>query len=132
MQLSRQLADEMIAHARKEVPNEACGILASDRDVAVRFYPAINAERSPTRYSVDSRDLFRIHNDIESRGWAITGIFHSHTHTQAYPSSTDVSLASGWPHVYYLIASLEKEEPILRTFRIVDGKITEEPIDYQD
>jgi [CysO sulfur-carrier protein]-S-L-cysteine hydrolase len=118
----------MIAHAKSELPNEACGILAGESGRAIRFFPAENAEHSPTRYVVAPQDQLRILNELYTSGWELLGIFHSHTHTQAYPSSTDVSLAANWPDAYYLIASLQAEPPVIRAFRVVDGKVDEEEI----
>jgi proteasome lid subunit RPN8/RPN11 len=128
LELGRSLYDEMIGHARAELPNEACGILAGENGSAIRFFPAINAEHSPTRYVVDAQDQLRILNELYSSGWDVLGIFHSHTHTAAYPSSTDVSLAANWPDAYYLIVSLQFDEPQLRAFRVLQGKVDEEEI----
>lgn len=122
----------MFAHARSELPNEACGILAGDNSRAIRFFPATNAEHSPTRYVVDPQDQLRILNELYTSGWDLLGIFHSHTHTAAYPSSTDVSLAANWPDAYYLIASLQNEPPVLRAFRVVDGKVDEEELSISE
>ena len=98
----------------------------------MQFYSATNSEHSPTRYVVDPKDQLRILNELHDRGWDLLGIFHSHTHTQAYPSSTDVSLAANWPEAYYLIASLQNEPPVLRAFRISDGHVAEEEITYTE
>jgi proteasome lid subunit RPN8/RPN11 len=127
--LSHELKEEMLALARAERPNEACGILAGENGRAVKFYPATNAEHSPTRYVVDPRDQLRIMKEIDAQGWDLLGIFHSHTHTAAYPSSTDVSLAANWPDAYYLIASLQNEPPELRAFRIAGGRVENEEIE---
>jgi len=127
--LSHELKEEMLALARAERPNEACGILAGDNGRAVKFFPATNAEHSPTRYVVDPQDQLRIMKEIDAQGWELLGIFHSHTHTAAYPSSTDVSLAANWPDAYYLIASLQNEPPELRAFRIADGRVENEEIE---
>lgn len=138
MVISAALRDEMFAHALDAplAPNgareEACGILAGTPATIAKFYPAINAEHSPTRFVVDAQDQLRILKDIYANDWDLVGIFHSHTHTQAYPSSTDVNLAANWPDAYYLIASLMNEEPLLRAFRIVNGQVEEEPITIQD
>ncbi len=129
MILSHELKEEMLALARAERPNEACGILAGDNGRAVKFFPATNAEHSPTRYVVDPQDQLRIMKEIDAQGWELLGIFHSHTHTAAYPSSTDVSLAANWPDAYYLIASLQNEPPELRAFRIADGRVENEEIE---
>ena len=130
MDLASELAEQMFAHARAELPNEACGILAGDNGRAIRFFPAANAERSPTRYVVDAQDQLRILNELYANGWDLLGIFHSHTHTQARPSSTDVSLAANWPDAYYLIASLQTNPPDLRAWRIQQGDAVEEEISY--
>src|SRR5579872_5964671 len=118
----------MFRHAREGLPNEACGILGGRDGQPTNFYPATNAEHSPTRYVVDTKDQLRIMRDIDDSGLDMLGIFHSHTHTQAYPSSTDVNLAANWPEAYYLIASLMAEPPMLRAFRIVDGNVEEEEV----
>ncbi len=121
--------DEMIAHARADAPNECCGIIAGKDGRPMRLYRAINAEASPYRYSVDAKDLLRIHRDADSNDWEFLVIYHSHTHTEAYPSPTDVRLAT-WPDAYYVLVSLMDEAtPVVRAFRIEDGTITEEPIE---
>ena len=131
MILAQRLAEEMFAHAKRDLPNEACGIVAGQNGQAVHFFPATNSEHSPTRYVVDPQDQLRILNELHERDWDLLGIFHSHTHTQAYPSSTDVNLAANWPDAIYLIASLQSEPPLLRAFHVVDGNATEEEISYR-
>jgi proteasome lid subunit RPN8/RPN11 len=126
--LGRVFADEIIAHAREDAPNECCGIIAGNDGHAAKLYRAVNAEASPYRYNVDPKDLLRIYRDLEGNGWDVLAIYHSHTHTEAYPSPTDVRLAS-WPEAYYLIVSLQDETaPVLRAFRIRDGEVTEEEL----
>ena len=127
--LDRSYVDEMIAHAREDVPNECCGIIAADDGAAKKLYRAVNAEASPYRYNVDPKDLLRIYHDLDDRGWDVMVIYHSHTHTEAYPSPTDTSLAA-WPDAYYVIVSLEDEaNPVVRAFRITDGEVTEEELE---
>ena len=121
----------MLRHAQEGLPNEACGILGGRASQPTRFCPANNAEKSPTRYVVDPKDQLRIMRELDDADLDMLGIFHSHTHTQAYPSSTDINLAANWPDAYYVIASLMADEPVLRAFRIVSGKVTEEPITYE-
>ncbi|MDE3078160.1 MAG: M67 family metallopeptidase, partial [Chloroflexota bacterium] len=104
MLITRRLAEEMLAHARREAPNEACGILAGDGAAAVHFYPTTNIEHSPTRFMVDGGEVLKVQRDLDAHGWEMLAIFHSHTHTAAYPSSTDTSFAANWPNVYYVIA----------------------------
>ena len=130
--LEQSYIDEMIAHAREEAPNECCGIIAGKDGRPTRLYRAINAEASPYRYSVDTKDLLRIHRDADAHDWEFLVIYHSHTHTEAYPSPTDVRLAT-WPDAYYVLVSLMDEgKPAVRAFRIEDGAITEEPIELAD
>ncbi len=128
LSLDRSYSDEIIAHAREDAPNECCGIIAGNDGSATKLYRALNAEASPYRYNVDSKDLLRIYRDIDGNGWDVLAIYHSHTHTEAYPSPTDVKLAA-WPEAYYVIVSLEDEaNPVLRAFRIEDGQVTEEEL----
>lgn len=126
--LDRHYADEMVAHARGEAPNECCGILAGVAGRVKKLYRGINAGKSPVRYNIDPQQLLSIHEETEAKGWAILGIYHSHTHTEAFPSATDVRLAF-WPDSTYLIISLEQlEEPVIRAFSIRDGQIEEKQV----
>ena len=129
LKLDRSYADEIIAHAREDDPNECCGIIAGNDGTATKLYRAVNAEASPYRYNVDSKDLLRIYRDIDDKDWDVLAIYHSHTHTEAYPSPTDVQLAA-WPDAYYLIVSLaDVSNPVLRAFRIRDGEVEEEELE---
>jgi len=140
--LPRRYAEEIIAHARKVAPNECCGILAGREGQALKLYRAANAEQSPYRYNIDPQDLFRIHTEVEKHGWAFLAIYHSHPKSEAYPSETDVSRSQlpgagqavdAWPNVYHLIVSLaDPRSPIIRAFRIEEGRITEEPLQVLD
>jgi proteasome lid subunit RPN8/RPN11 len=124
--LPRALADEMIAHARSELPNEACGILGGTLEGELRtFYPALNADASPYRYNVDSSDLFRITQAIEDRGDEVAAIYHSHTMSPARPSRTDMERAT-WPEAAYLIVSLKGDPPEIRAWRLSEGRPPEE------
>lgn len=126
--LEKRYADEIIAHAREEAPIECCGILAGADGRIMKLYRARNAENSPYRYSVDSRDLLAIWRDADANGWEFVGIYHSHTASPAYPSPTDVRLAA-YPDAIYLLVSLaDPSNPVLRAFHIRDGKITEEEL----
>jgi [CysO sulfur-carrier protein]-S-L-cysteine hydrolase len=127
--LTRPVWLEMIGHAYDGLPDEACGLFAGDPATGhVRvFYPCRNAAASSRVYTVDPRDHLAADRDAEKRGLELLGVMHSHTHTEAYPSPTDVNQAPdpGW---HYVIVSLKREEPVLRSYRIVDGTITEEPV----
>jgi [CysO sulfur-carrier protein]-S-L-cysteine hydrolase len=136
MKLPRDYYDEIIAHAREDAPNECCGIIAGSNGDATKLYRAINAAASPFRYEVQPKDLLRINRDIDDHDWDVFGIYHSHTHTQAYPSGTDVRLAF-YPEAYYILVSLgdpdkpdvSPNNPDVRAYRIVDEKVTEETIE---
>jgi len=119
----------MLGHAYDGLPNEACGLLVGSLadSTAPRFEPCRNAEESSKLYTVDSRDHFRVIRSAEDAGLDIVGVMHSHTHTEAYPSPTDVVVAPD-PDWHYIIVSLRQEAPVLRSYRIVDGGISEEPV----
>jgi len=126
--LERKYADKVIAQAREEAPNECCGVLAGRDGRVERLFRAVNAERSPYRYNVDPHDLLRIYRECDAKGWDFLAIYHSHTHTEAYPSPTDERLAA-WPDSIYIIVSLaDSENPVLRAFRIQDGHVSEEEL----
>ena len=132
VRLDRGYVDEIVAHAREEAPNECCGIIAGQDGRAVKLFRAINAEASPYRYEVRSDDLFRINKEIEDSGWDVLAIYHSHIAAEAYPSPTDIRLAA-WPQAYYLIVSLaDQASPVLRAFRIRDGRVSEEELRIVD
>ncbi len=95
------------------------------------FYPCRNTAASSRVYTVDPKDHLRADRDAEDRGLEIIGVVHSHTHTEAYPSPTDVAQAPD-PTWHYVIVSLKREAPVLRSYRIVDGQITEEPVTVED
>ena len=124
--LPRALADEMIAHARSELPNESCGIFGGTLDGELRsFHPARNADASPYRYSVDANDLLRIALEIDEADDDVAAIYHSHTMSQATPSRTDMELAT-WPEAAYIIVSLASDPPSIRAWRLSEGKPPEE------
>jgi [CysO sulfur-carrier protein]-S-L-cysteine hydrolase len=119
----------MVAHAWDGLPDEACGLFAGDPATGLTsvFYPCRNAAASSRVYTVDPRDHLRADRDAEGRGLEILGVMHSHTHTEAWPSPTDVDQAPD-PAWHYVIVSLKREAAVLRSFRIVDGGIDEEPV----
>jgi proteasome lid subunit RPN8/RPN11 len=129
LRLDRDHHRQMLAHAVRGYPLEACGLMAGDPDGTVRhFYPCHNAAASAKLYTVEPRDHLRADRDAEANGWQIIGVMHSHTHTDAYPSPTDVAQAPD-PAWHYVIVSLRDDEPSLRSYRIVDGAIDEEPVE---
>ncbi|MDQ4058228.1 MAG: M67 family metallopeptidase [Actinomycetota bacterium] len=133
VRLSRGLADEMILHCIEGRPNEACGMLGAKDGEIVKVFKMANASASPVRYALEPGEQLAVYNALDSNGWELGGVFHSHTHTEAYPSPTDVRLAS--EDVPYLIVSLAYEPAEIRAFRIVkeswtatEGEIEELPV----
>ena len=124
MRIPRRIYDEMVEHAREEVPNECCGLLGGTSGEAVSLYRAINSEGSPLRYNLDPQDQFRIMSEMDDKGEELAAIYHSHTASPAYPSQTDINLAA-YPDAIYLIVSLAEGEEPLRGFHIRDGEVTE-------
>ena len=132
--IRRDLVDEMVAHARRDHPDEACGVIAGPEgsDRPERFVPMLNAARSPTFYEFESADLLKLYREMDRNGEVPVVVYHSHTATEAYPSRTDVSYASEPDAHYVLVSTRDPEQHEFRSFRIVDGQITEEPVQVVD
>ncbi|MGB7052406.1 MAG: M67 family metallopeptidase [Acidimicrobiales bacterium] len=132
LSLPQHVHDEMVAHCLSGLPEEACGLLGGDpaRDQAVTCYPTRNLAASAKLYTVDPKDYLRADRDADAAGYSIIGVFHSHTHTEAFPSPTDVGQAPD-PSWHYVLVSLRDVVPVVRSFRIVDGQISEEPMALQ-
>lgn len=131
MRLRRDLVEAIVAHARRDHPDEACGVIAgpAGSDRAERFIPMVNAARSPTFYEFDSTDLLKLYRELEANDEVPVVIYHSHTATEAYPSRTDINLAAEPDAHYLLVSTRDPEDHELRSYRIVDGVVTEEHID---
>ena len=131
LRIRRDLVDEIVAHARTDHPDEACGVIAGpeDSDRPERYIPMLNAARSPTFYEFDSGDLLKLYREMDAGGEVPVVIYHSHTSTEAYPSRTDVSYASEPDAHYVLVSTRDPEHHEFRSFRIVDGVVTEEPVE---
>jgi proteasome lid subunit RPN8/RPN11 len=134
LEIDAALAEQMVAHARADHPDEACGVIAgpAGSDRPTRFIPMVNSARSPTFYEFDSHDLLRLYREMDDLDEEPVVIYHSHTATEAYPSRTDVSYASE-PYAHYVLVSTREtgtdDGPYeLRSFRIVDGEVTEEEV----
>jgi [CysO sulfur-carrier protein]-S-L-cysteine hydrolase len=134
LKIAREHVDAMIAHAREDHPDEACGVIVGPEgsDVPTRLIRMINAERSPTFFRFEPEEQFALYKQMSTTGEEIVVVYHSHTATEAYPSRTDISLASE-PQAHYVIVSTAdsgaSEGPVsVRSFRIVDGAVTEEEI----
>ncbi len=131
--IDRRTYDEIVAHARRDHPDEACGIVAgpAGSDRPARFVPMLNAARSPTFYEFDSADLLALYKELDANDEEPVVVYHSHTATEAYPSRTDISHASE-PNAHYVLVSTRSPEEEFRSYRIVDGVVTEEPVEVVD
>ncbi|MEU4802926.1 M67 family metallopeptidase [Actinosynnema sp. NPDC023587] len=129
--IRHDLVDAMVAHARRDHPDEACGIIAGPEgsDRPERFVEMDNAERSPTFYRFDSAEQLRVWREMDRADEVPVVVYHSHTATEAYPSRTDISYASEPDAHYVLVSTRDPEQHELRSYRIVDGVVTEEPVE---
>ncbi|HXW87307.1 MAG TPA: M67 family metallopeptidase [Streptosporangiaceae bacterium] len=128
--ISAELRAKILAHAHADHPDEACGVIAgpAGSDRPERFIAMLNAERSPTFYRFDSLEQLRVWREMEDRGEAPVVIYHSHTATEAFPSRTDVSYAMEPDAHYVLVSTRDPAQQEFRSFRIVDGEVTEEEV----
>ena len=134
VQIQRQYVGQMVAHALEDLPNECCGILAGREGQVLKVYRMTNVEASLFRFSMDPGEVARVDQEASDHGWDLLAIYHSHTHTPAYPSDTDVRIAGGtselWPEVRYVLVSLmDADSPQICMFQIKDGVVTEEPLE---
>ena len=136
--LTQAIRDAIVAHAKRDHPDEACGVVAGPEgsDRAVRFVEMVNAAGSPTFYEFDSSELFTLYKEMDANDEEPVVIYHSHTATEAYPSRTDIGLASE-PGAHYVLVSTREhgnsEGPVeFRSYRIIDGDVTEEEVAISD
>ncbi|MBN8867971.1 MAG: M67 family metallopeptidase [Solirubrobacterales bacterium] len=130
MKVPQALLDEMIEHTKADAPDECCGLIGGLPGEAITLHQMENTAHSPLRYEMDSKEQLAVYKQILENGHDIVGIYHSHTKTAAYPSQTDINLATGWPDAVYFIVSLENpDEPYVRGFNIRDGQV--EDVDIQ-
>jgi len=128
IEIPADIREELIRHAIDGLPNEACGLLAGRDGRVERFYPMRNADQSTETYRLDPAEQFKVFAEIEDKGWELTGIFHSHTHTEAYPSPTDRGQAF-YPEAHYVLLSLaDRTAPELRAYTILDGTVDEQEV----
>jgi [CysO sulfur-carrier protein]-S-L-cysteine hydrolase len=131
LRISRQLLDEVIAHAREDAPNECCGMIASSDGEAVAVHRARNTAASPFRYEMDGMEQYRIQTAIEDAGLELGAIYHSHTRSAPEPSQTDINLAF-YPEALYVIVGLKSPQPDVRAWRIVDGAVSEATLEVEE
>jgi proteasome lid subunit RPN8/RPN11 len=134
LRLDRTLYDAIVAHAKRDHPDEACGVVAGPEgsDRPERFVPMVNAASSPTFYEFDPTDLLKLYREMDARDEEPVVVYHSHTATEAYPSRTDIGLAME-PNAHYVLVSTREhgnsEGPVeFRSYRIVNGEVTEEEV----
>ena len=138
LRIDQETYDAIVAHAKRDHPDEACGVVAGPEgsDRPERFVPMVNAASSPTFYEFDSADLLKLYREMDDRDEEPVVIYHSHTATEAHPSRTDIGLASE-PNAHYVLVStrehgaqtgLAGDDVEFRSFRIVDGAVTEEEV----
>jgi [CysO sulfur-carrier protein]-S-L-cysteine hydrolase len=138
LKIAREHVEAMIAHAREDHPDEACGVIVGSEgsDVAARLVRMINADRSPTFFRFDPQEQFDLYKAMSAAGEEIVVVYHSHTSTEAYPSRTDIALASEPQAHYVLVSTAESgasDGPVsVRSYRIVDDSVTEEEIDVTE
>ena len=132
--IARSLVDRVIAHARADHPDEACGVIAgpAGSDRPERFVAMTNAERSPTFYRFDSMEQLRVWREMDDRDEEPVVIYHSHTATEAYPSRTDISYAMEPTAHYLLVSTADPDRAEIRSFKIADGTVTEEQLRVVD
>jgi [CysO sulfur-carrier protein]-S-L-cysteine hydrolase len=137
MDISVELLEEILTHAREETPNECCGVVGTtlspgERSArAMRVRRARNVHSSPKRFEIDGRDVLAALNEFENAGWEIGAIYHSHTHTAPYPSQTDINFAAAWPGVEWIIVGLaEPNNPEIRSYLIEEGIVREVEIGH--
>lgn len=130
MRISQNLIDEMVAHAREDLPNECCGMVGGRDGEATEVVRVTNSAASPLRYEMDPQEQYNAFKSIEDKGEELLAIYHSHTKSAAYPSQTDVNQAVAWPEQIYLIVSLaDLERPEVKAYLLRDLKIADVELD---
>ena len=135
LRIDRSIHDAIVEHARRDHPDEACGVVAGPEgsDQPARFVPMLNAARSPTFYEFDSADLLALYKEMAANDEEPVVVYHSHTATEAYPSRTDIQFGSLSPESHWVLVSTREPEQVeFRSFRIVDGTVTEEPVEIEE
>ena len=127
-ELDGVLYKEILEQGMREFPNECCGLIAAEAGAPVKVFAMKNADASPATYRLDGKEQLRVFDELDEHGWDLWAIYHSHTHSEAYPSETDVRLAF-YPDARYILLSLaDREHPVLRSFFIHEGEVTEEEV----
>ncbi len=129
LSLPRAMLDRVLAHARRDSPDECCGVIAGKAGVATRLWEMSNADRSPTGFTFDSAEWLRVYRDVDDADEQLLVVYHSHTMTEAYPSRTDIGWSRTTPFAHWLLVSTRSSQDEVRAYTIVDGVVTEEPLE---
>jgi proteasome lid subunit RPN8/RPN11 len=125
VRVPREHLDAIVAHAREDAPNECCGLVAARDGEVTGTHRVTNTFASPLRFELDPVEQYKATERIEQAGQAMVGSYHSHTHSEAYPSQTDVNQWDPWPELVHLICSIAEDEPVVRAFKVADKQISE-------
>lgn len=131
MEIQKEILQKIIEHSKSELPNEACGYLAGNGNTISYYYPLTNVDHSPEHFSFDPREQFGAVKDARLKGLQILANYHSHPSTPSRPSEEDIRLAFD-PEISYFIISLATEEPVVKSFRIRNGTVENEPLAILD
>jgi proteasome lid subunit RPN8/RPN11 len=129
LRLPQAMVDRVLAHARRDHPDECCGVIAGSGGVATRMWEMDNADRSPTGFTFDSAEWLRVYREVDDADEEMLVVYHSHTMTEAYPSRTDIGWSRTTPFAHWLLVSTRDETDELRAYTITDGVVTEEPLE---
>ena len=131
MRIASDLLQQIVEHARRDAPNECCGLIGAADGAATSVYETRNVRASPLAFEIHGPEAIRIMDEIEESGGELAGIYHSHTRTDPYPSQTDINFAANWPGIEWLIIGLSDGEATWRSYRLDDGRIEEVPIEVE-
>src|SRR4051812_23318472 len=125
MKIARSLLDQIVEHARRDAPDECCGLVGVNDGAASSVHATTNTVRSPLRFEMDGMELFRTIERIEDGGGELGAVYHSHTRSAPYPSQTDINFSVNWPGIEWIIVGLADGDPEIRSYTIAGGKVTE-------
>ena len=131
MKIARSLLDQIVEHARRDAPDECCGLVGAVDGRASSVHAATNAVRSPLRFEIDPKELLHTTQAIDDAGEQLGAVYHSHTRTAPYPSQTDINFAQRWPGIEWIIVGLAGDEPEIRSYTIADGKVAEVELEVE-
>jgi proteasome lid subunit RPN8/RPN11 len=131
MKIARELLDQIVDHARRDAPDECCGLVGGSDGRASTVHATTNTVRSPLRFEMDGMELFRTIEAIEDGGGELLSVYHSHTRSAPYPSQTDINFSENWPGIEWLIVGLAGDEPELRSYIIDGGKVQEVDVEVE-